>query len=45
MDFLMKGPFEIMAADYASVKLKLHYHMVNIVAKIGIYRISKSCEG
>jgi len=24
MDFLMKGPFEIMAADYANVKLYLH---------------------
>jgi len=45
MDFLIKGPFEIMAADYANVKLNLHSHMVNIVAKIGISRISKSCRG
>jgi len=36
MDFLMKGPFEIMAADYANVKLNLYSHVVNIVAKIGI---------
>jgi len=24
MDFLMKGPFEIMAADYANAKLNSH---------------------
>ena len=45
MDFLMKGPFEIMAAYYANVKLNLYFHVVNIVAKIGISRISKTYIG
>jgi len=45
MDFLMKGPFEIMAADYANVKLNLYYHVVNIVAKIAISLRSKTYIG
>jgi len=45
MDFLMKAPFEIMAAECPNVKLNLYYHVVNIVTKIAISRISKSYAG
>ena len=45
MDFLMKGPFEIMAAECANVKLNLYYQVVNIVAKIAISLRSKTYIG
>jgi len=41
----MEAPFEIMAAECASVKLNLYYHVVNIAAKIAISLISKTYIG
>jgi len=41
----MKAPFEIMVAECANVKLNLYCHVVNIVAKIAISVISKTCRG
>jgi len=45
MDFQMKAPFEIMAAECANVQLNIYYHVVNIVAKIAISLRSKTYIG